>query len=304
MAVILISGGTGLIGRALGNSLIKKGHEVRVLSRNPKPHENFKSFYWNIEKREVDEKAFDGITHLVHLAGEGIADKRWTEKRKQQIINSRVKSMELLESVLLKHHMRLESFVGASAIGFYGMQTSETIFEEKDKASEDFLSYTCRLWEDAYSNSDNFSERTCIIRTGIVLSAKGGALGKMLPIFNLGLGSAIGSGKQYMPWIHINDMVKIYEEALFNSNFRGVYNAVSPQHIHNVDFCKALAKAHHKPFFMPKVPLFLLKILYGEMADMLLTGSRISNQRLLNTGFSFQFVRLKDAFENIASQNK
>lgn len=304
MAVILISGGTGLIGRALSSILISKGHEVRVLSRSPQSNEKVKSYYWNVEKREIDERAFVGITHLVHLAGEGIADKRWTDKRKQEIIDSRVNSMKLIESFLLKNEIKLKSFVGASAIGFYGMLSSEAIYEERDKGTDDFLSYTCRLWEEAYSRSEEFSERTCIIRTGIVLSSKGGALGKMLPVFKWGIGSAIGSGKQYMPWIHINDVIRIYEEALFNPNFNTVFNAVSSQHINNIDFCKALAKAYHKPFFMPKVPPFLLKILYGEMADMLLTGSRISNQKLLSIGFSFQYTQLKDAFENIASQNK
>lgn len=301
MGIVLISGGTGLIGRALSESLIKNGHEVRVLSRNPKPSNNIRYFYWNTDKGEIDEMAFVGITHLVHLAGEGIADKRWTENRKQQIIDSRVNSMKLLESVVLNRQLRLKSFVGASAIGIYGMQTSETIFEEKDKGSEDFLSYTCHLWEGAYSNSNNFSERTCIIRTGIVLSAKGGALGKMLPVFKLGLGSAIGSGKQYMPWIHLDDLVRIYEEALFNTGLNGVYNAVSSEHVGNYHFSKMLAKAYHTPFFMPKVPPFLLKLLYGEMAKILLTGSRVSNKRLVEAGFSFKFSELGKALENLTN---
>jgi len=299
MAIVLISGGTGLIGRALSDALIKKGHEVRVLSRNPKSTPTIKSYFWNVEQGKIDEKAFEGLTHLVHLAGEGIADKRWTVRRQQQIIDSRVNSMKLLERVLLKHQIKLESFVGASAIGIYGMLTSETIFSESNNGADDFLSHTCHLWEDAYANSSAFSKKTCIIRTGIVLSAKGGALGKLLPFFNAGLGSAIGSGKQYMSWIHLDDMIRIYEEALFNPKFNTVYNAVSSQHITNYDFCKALAKAHHKPYFMPKVPAFLLKLLYGEMAEMLLTGSRISNQRLVETGFSFKFSDLGKALENL-----
>lgn len=300
MAVILISGGTGLIGRALSEKFISDGHEVRVLSRNPKSTDRIKSYYWDVEQEEIDENAFDGITNLVHLAGEGIGDKRWTDKRKQQIVNSRVNSMKMLETVLIKQHIKLQSLVGASAIGFYGMQTSETVFTEADVGSEDFLSNTCRLWEKAYLNSEKFSERSCIIRTSMVLSKKGGVLGKMLPIFNMGFGSALGSGKQYMPWIHIEDLVRVYEGALFNPNFNGVYNAVSSEHIDNYHFSKSLAHAYHKAFFMPKVPAFLLKLLYGEMADMLLTGSRISNQRLINSGFLFKFPELSSALEDLA----
>lgn len=299
MAIVLISGGTGLIGRALSDALIKKGHEVRVLSRNPKPNTNVKYFYWNVEKGEIDEKAFEGVAHTVHLAGEGIADKRWTKTRKQKIIDSRIESMKLIESVLLKQQIRLKSFVGASAIGIYGMLSSEKIFSESDEGVDDFLSQTCSKWEESYGKSSVYSDRTVILRTGIVLSAQGGALGKMLPVFNWGIGSAIGSGKQYMPWIHIEDMVRIYEEALFNPGFNGIYNAVSSEYIDNYYFSKSLAKAHHKPFFMPKVPALLLKLLYGKMAEMLLTGSRISNKRLVETGFSFKFSTVNQALENL-----
>lgn len=301
MAVILISGGTGLIGRALAMALIDKGHVIRVLTRSPKTDSIIQYFYWNVDKQEIDEQAFEGVDHVVHLAGEGIAEKRWTRSQKKKIIDSRVQSMHLIEKALLKKKTVLKSFVGASAIGIYGMQTSEIIFGENDKGKKDFLSEVCHLWEQAYTTADQFSKRTCIIRTGVVLSPKGGALGKMLPIFNLGFGSAIGSGKQYMPWIHIQDIVRVYVEALFNPNFSGVYNAVSSEHIDNFHFCRSLAKSRHKPFFMPKVPAFVLKLVYGEMAEMLLSGSRISNRRLLDTEFRFKFDGLNKALENLTN---
>lgn len=301
MAVVLISGGTGLIGRALSRSLIEKGHEVRVLSRNPKPSSLIKYYYWNVEKAEIDEIAFEGITHLVHLAGEGIAEERWSERRKQQIVDSRAKSMKLLESVLLKINVRLQSFVGASAIGFYGMRTTDKIFNESDSGTRDFLSETCQLWEKAYSGAQEFAEKTCVIRTGIVLSPEGGALSKLLAVFKLGLGSAVGSGKHYMPWIHISDLVGVYEAGLFNPTFSGCYNAVTSEHVNNHNFSKALAKALHKPFFMPKVPAFVLKVIYGGMAEMMLTGSRISNKRLLDSGFIFKFSELDKALENVTN---
>jgi len=302
MAIILISGGTGLVGKALTKRLLSEGHEVRVLSRNPQSSSQLKSFYWNLEKNEIDEKAFDGVEHIVHLAGSGIADKRWTDARKQDIIDSRVNSMKLITEVVKKKNIQLKSFVGASAIGIYGMTTSEKIFTETDKGANDFLTQSCGQWENSYQQIQALSNKNCIIRIGVVLSKDGGALKRLLPLFQFGLGSAVGSGKQYMPWIHIDDLVSVFYEALFNSNYSGIYNAVSPEETTNQSFSKQLAKSLSKPFFLPNVPAFALKLLFGEMANVLLEGSRVSNQKIINNGFHFQYTTLSEALMGIVSK--
>lgn len=300
MAKILITGGSGLVGTALCKKLIALNHEVRILSRHPKSTDKIKSFFWNVESQQIDETAFDGVEHIIHLAGAGIADSRWTDARKKEIIDSRVNSMKLITEVIKKKNMRLKSFVGASAVGKYGMITSEKIYSETDSGQEDFLSDCCTQWENSYKEIETLSEKMCIIRLAMVLSANGGALKRLMPLFKLGLGSAIGSGKQYMPWIHIEDLVSVFCEALFNQNFKGTYNAVSSEHTTNKEFSKQLAKSLSKPFFVPNVPSFLMKLLFGEMANMLLQGSRVSNQKLLHTGFTFKYPILTEALNNIA----
>ncbi|MES2565433.1 MAG: TIGR01777 family oxidoreductase [Bacteroidota bacterium] len=304
MAVILITGGTGLVGKALTERLLAENHEVRLLSRNPKPTKTIKSFYWNLEKNEIDEKALHDVTHVVHLAGTGIADKRWTSDRKKEIIDSRVNSMKLLTSEIINQNIRLTSFVGASAIGFYGMNTSEKNYLESDYSGNDFLSDVCVQWENSYNSIAEFSTKTCIVRTGVVLSKHGGALKKLIPLFKLGLGSALGNGKQYMPWIHIEDLVSVYMKTLFDPEYIGIYNAVSLEHICNKDFSKQLAKSLSRPFFMPAVPGLALKLILGKMAELLLTGSRVSNQKLLDIGFKFKFPSLFMALKEITSENK
>ncbi len=299
MARILISGGTGLIGKALSQALMAQGHSVHILSRTPQAGAKAPEFYWNVEKQEIDGKAFDGVEHIVHLAGIGVADKRWTEKRRQEIIASRVDSMKLITDTVQKKGIRLKSVAGASAVGIYGMGVSEKIFSEDDRGPEDFLWKTCELWERSYDRIKTLSDKSCILRIGVVLSEKGGALRRLLPIFKAGLGSPIGNGRQYMPWIHLDDMVALIVESLFNPALEGVYNAVATEHITNAYFSESIAKALSKPYIMPAIPAFAMKLLYGEMANVLLRGVRASNQRLLNTGFRFKFPELKPALEAI-----
>jgi len=302
MATILITGGSGLIGKALSQKLLAEGHQVRILSRTPNPQSKIPAFFWDVEKQEIDEKAFDGIDHLVHLAGEGVADKRWTEKRKKEVIDSRVNSMKLITRVIKKKNILLKSVVGASATGIYGMVTSDKIFTETDKGPEDFLTHTCEVWERSYDEISGLSEKTVVIRISVVLSKQGGALKLLLPLFNMGLGSAVGKGSQYMPWIHIDDLISVIHHGLFDPDFKGVYNAVAPEHHTSNSFSAALAKALHKPFFAPNVPAFALRLLFGEMANVLLLGSRVSSKKLTDAGFVFQYPNLKQAFEKIVSE--
>jgi uncharacterized protein len=297
MAIILISGGTGLVGRELTKKLVSAGHTVRILSRYPKQEGVIKSFYWNVEKNEIDETAFDGVEHIVHLAGSGIADKRWSDTRKKDIIDSRVNSMNLIANTIKKKNITLTSFVGASAIGIYGMVTSPKIYVETDKGTADFLTHSCEVWEKSYEQLSTLSNKTCIIRIGVVLSKQGGALKRLLPLFKMGLGSAVGNGKQYMPWISNDDLVSVFNEALFNISYQGVYNAVATDDTTSQSFSKLLAKSLAKPFFMPKVPSFVLKLVFGEMANVLLEGSRVSNQKLIDVGFKFKYASLEVLFK-------
>lgn len=302
MAKILITGGTGLIGKHLSSYLTGLGHKVVLLSRRPHAHiSNCEVFEWNVETGFINEKAFDGVEHIIHLAGEGIADKRWTKLRKQAIIDSRIKSSALIASYVEKLNCKLKSFVGASAIGIYGAVTSDKIFEEADNSANDFLGTVCRLWESSYVPFQKMGINTNIVRLGNVLATDGGAYPKIAAPFNYGFGSALGTGKQFMPWIHINDLVRVLEAAIFLKLPGGIYNAVASEHITNFQFSKQLAKSLHKPFFMPKVPEFILKLMLGEMACIILNGSRVSNQKLIKQGFRFDFNQLSPALDDLAS---
>ena len=182
------------------------------------------------------------------------------------------------------------------------MVTSDKIFTETDKGPDDFLSHACKVWEGSYNDISASSDRTAIIRISVVLSKNGGALKRLLPLFKMGLGSAVGSGKQYMPWIHIDDLVSVFYNALFNESYKGVYNAVAPEHSTNQGFSEALAKSLHKPFFVPNVPAFALKLVFGEMASVLLKGSRVNDQKLLDAGFSFKYPAISGALNTITGK--
>ncbi|MGB0880498.1 MAG: TIGR01777 family oxidoreductase [Polaribacter sp.] len=291
MTKILITGGTGLIGRHLTEKLIEKNYEVVILTRNPKNKNEFK---WDIDTGYIDENVFKNIDYGIHLAGAGIADKRWTDKRKEEIIHSRVASTNLLFEKTKEHKVNLKGFISASAIGFYGAKTTDTIFTETDKPADDFLGKVCQLWEEAIHQFKKENIRIVILRTGIVLTKKGGALAKMkTPII-----SPIGSGKQYMPWIHIDDLCTLYIASIEN-NLSGIYNAVAPEHQINTSFSKTLAKKIKRLYVPIGVPSFLLKLIFGEMANLLLKGSRVSSKKIEKSDFNFEFRTLTKALENL-----
>lgn len=292
MKKILITGGTGLVGQHLVEKLQNKNFEVAVLSRNPKKTHEFR---WNLADNFIDEKAFENVTCIIHLAGAGIADKRWTKKRKQEIIESRVASTQLIFKKVTEYNVPLKSFISASGIGFYGAITSDTIFKETDASANDFLGTVCKLWEHSIAECKTKECKSVILRTGIVLAKNGGALAKMkTPII-----SPIGSGNQYLPWIHIDDLCEMYCNAIEDENVQGIYNAVSPEHQTSKTFSKILAKTIKRIFLSIGVPAFLLKLIFGEMAVLLLKGSRVSSEKIEKTGFQFRFRSLKEALKNL-----
>jgi len=294
--VVLITGGTGLIGVVLQTMLIDAGYEVILLSRNTK---NNHSFLWDIEKNFVDKQAILKCDHLVHLTGAGIADKPWTEARKKEIIDSRVESSALLIKSFKQNRKELKTVIAASAIGYYGFETNEHIYEETDPPATGFLAETCVDWEKATNEFKDVCERLVQLRIGVVLDKNGGALKKMAQPVNYFAGAAIGTGKQYMPWIHIKDLCGIILHALKTSHVNGVYNAVNSSHIHNDEFINAIGKALHKPILLPAIPAFAIKALFGDMAGMVLEGSRVSNQKIKATGFKFQFENINEALKDL-----
>lgn len=291
MAKVLITGGTGLVGKRLAEMLIDKNHEVVIISRNPAKENEFK---WDISSNYIDEKALLNTDYIIHLAGAGIADKRWTKERKQVIIDSRIDSANLLFDKINDLKINLKGFISASGIGFYGAITSDTIFEETDKAGTDFLADVCQKWEQAAHQFSSKNIPVTILRTGIVLSDKGGALEKMkTPII-----SPLGSGKQFLPWIHIDDLCQMYIKTI-EDNLTGIFNAVAPEHHTSITFSKALAKSIKKPYVGIGVPSFMLKLIFGEMAIILLEGSRISAKKIEKSGYSFRFNTLTKALKNV-----
>jgi hypothetical protein len=292
MTKILITGGTGLVGTRLTKRLMELDFEVAILTRNPQKEHEFK---WDLSKGYIDEKAFENIDFIIHLAGAGIADERWTEKRKQVIIDSRVMAVNLLFTKVIALKIPLKKFISASATGFYGAVTSDKIFTEKDVAAKDFLGDVCELWETATSQFEKENIKTTILRTGIVLSEKGGALAKMkTPII-----SSIGSGNQFLPWIHLDDLCGMYVKVLKDETMVGIFNAVAPEHHTSKSFSKIFANSIKRIFIPIGVPRFLLKLIFGEMAIILLEGSRVSSVKIEKTGFIFQYPNLKRALTNL-----
>jgi hypothetical protein len=291
---ILITGGTGLVGKTLTKLLQSCNLTVAHLTRNPE-NSTIKSFKWDYLRNEIDPEAIEFADIIVHLAGENISKGKWTNAQKKIIKDSRVKTTELLFDTVKKQNKTLDAFISASAIGFYGTCTSEKIFDEHFPPGNDFLAETVKQWEDSVSRFENLNIRTVKLRTGVVLSKKGGALPKMAATIKTGFGSAIGTGKQYMPWIHIEDLVGMFGFMIENESLSGVYNATAPEQITNKEFMRTLAKTMRKPFFMPNVPGLFMKLLFGEMSSILLEGSRVSSEKLMNAGYKFKYPELKGA---------
>ncbi|QOD62189.1 TIGR01777 family protein [Polaribacter haliotis] len=291
MANILITGGTGLVGSNLTKLLKEKKHTVRILSRSP---ENRNEFKWDISKNYIDEKALENIDYIIHLAGAGIADKRWTDERKKIIIDSRVDTANLVFKKVKELEIPLKGFISASGSNYYGAKTTTKIFEETDAVGDDFLGEVCQKWEDAANQFKKINISVTILRTGVVLSENGGALEKMkTPII-----TPLGSGKQYMPWIHIYDLCNLYVKAV-EEEFVGVFNAVAPEFHTSKSFSKTLAKAISRPYLPIAVPGFLLKLIFGELAVILLEGSRLSSKKIIKEDFVFIFGTLKKALDTL-----
>jgi hypothetical protein len=299
METVLITGGTGLVGTHLARKLRQKGFRVALLSRSKKNSKETTSYFWDPEKEEIEKEALITANYIVHLAGANILEKRWTKKRKQLIIDSRVKTANLLFKKIKEFDAKPTAFISASAIGYYGSITSEHIFEESDPPAPGFLGETCRLWENAADQFSQHGIRTVKIRTSPVLAKDDGALKTILIPVRLGIAAPLGSGKQYMPWIHIDDLCNIYVKAIEDQQMVGAYNAAAPGHTTNKEFMAAVAHTLQKPFWFPNVPGVLTRILLGELGDAALKGSRISSEKIQKAGYIFQFTSLESALKDL-----
>jgi len=296
---VLITGGTGLVGRALIPLLIHSGYNVRVLTRSKSNIDDTESFKWDIRNGSIDDGAIEGVDHIIHLAGENIGRGRWTKARKKDILQSRIRSARLLFDTVEKRNPELKSFTSASATGYYGALTTEYIFSETDPPAEDFPARVCVKWEETAGLFRSGGYRTTLVRTGIVLSKEGGILPKILPTVNICFSPLPGKGNHYLPWIHIEDLCGIYLKILDDNNIDGVYNAVAPGAANYRTFIKTLSSVKNKKVFMPSTPQLPWKIIFGEKASILLEGSRISAKKITDAGYDFRYPDLPAALENL-----
>ncbi len=295
---VLITGASGLIGTRLTELLQQKGYQVSHLSRNQRQG-TIPTFVWDVENMNIDSNAFHGIDAIVHLAGAGIADKPWTKKRKTEILESRTKSANLLFQSLKNQSHSVECFISASAIGYYGDGGADKTFKEGDPATDDFLGTVVQSWEQAADKFANLNIRVAKLRIGILLSAKGGALAEIARPIKWGVGSPLGSGKQFMSWIHIDDACHMFIKALEEKSMHGAYNAVAPTPATNEEVTRRIAKVLGKPLWLPNVPGFVLKFILGEMATLVLGGSKVSSEKIQQAGFQFSFTDLEKALVDL-----
>ncbi len=297
MKKILISGATGLVGKKLCKKLLVRGYQVEILVRS-KSQSDFKSYVWDYQNEFLEEGALDNTYAFIHLAGATIS-KRWTDSYKKEIYKSRIDSAQFIYEKMQQQNIHPECVISASAVGFYGQDTSQHIFSENDAPANDFLGTVCRDWEAKAFQFENLGSRVVCVRTSTVLSEKGGALEVLKKPVEIGFGSPLGDGQQYFPWIHIDDLVNIYFKAVEDVSMNGAYNASAPDFVTNEILTKKLASHLDKRIFLPNIPKFLIKAILGEMSVLALEGSRISPKKIENVGFKFKYQNLDSAFDDI-----
>lgn len=295
---MLIGGGSGLIGSRLTRLLLKKGYQVAWLSRSGDHKTSFRVYHWDVEAGKIEQEAIARADHVINLAGAGIASKSWSEERKMHLINSRVKSNLLLQQTAKKMAVPLKTFISASAAGYYGHRDDEILTEESPP-SDDFLGRCCRKWEQAADTFTELGVRTVKIRTGIVLSTEGGALPSIEKPVKMGLGAPLGKGDQWVSWIHLDDVCRMYIHAIEHTAMNGSYNAAAPHPVSNATLTRTLASTLKKPLWLPNVPAFTIKAMIGQRAHLVLDSARLSDRKILQSGFKFRYPTLEEAFGDL-----
>lgn len=298
---ILICGATGLIGKKLSNLCIENGHVVHFLTRNKKAiqqKENYKGFYWNPKQQEIDADCLEGVETIINLSGASIA-KRWTPSYKQEIINSRILSAKLLfDTIQLLSNHTIQHYVSASAIGIYPNSQAEEFKEDAPQKDDDFLSEVVIAWEAEANRFRELELNVSIIRIGLVLAKNGGALAEIIKPIKYGVGAALGNGKQWQSWIHVNDIVRLILHITTQKQY-GVFNGVASNPVTNKQLTKEIAKQLKRPLFMPNIPQSLMKVILGEMSILLFSSQKVSSQKIRATGFEFQYEEISVALENL-----
>ena len=295
---ILITGGSGNVGKALSTSLLKKGYEVCHLSRSVGKNPDIATFIWDVDAGKIDERCIEGVDTIIHLAGAGIADSRWTDKRKAEIIKSRTDSIALIYALLKRLPHTVKTVISASASGFYSDRRNE-LLTETSQPINDFMSNCCALWEQAVDKGNELGLRIVKFRTGVVLDKDSGALEKITQPIKLGVGAALGTGKQWISWIALSDVVKMYEFALNKEDLQGVFNMATPNPVTNQELTKAIANQIKKPLWLPNVPAFALQLLLGEMSLVVLGSTKMDVAKISATGFQFDYADIKYTLKNI-----
>ena len=294
---ILITGGTGLVGKPLTQLLLDKGYTVSHLSRKAANIPLVKTFLWDVEKAEIDPNCINDVDMIIHLAGAGIADGRWTDERKQEILSSRTKSIELIYSLLKNHPHRVKKIISASATGYY-CDRGDELLTENSPPMVDFLGRCCVAWEQAVDKGGALGLKILKFRTGVVLTDEGGALKQLALPIKFGFGTVLGSGRQWVPWIHLQDVIDMYLFGVEN-DLTGVYNMVAPNPVTNFKLTVAAATQLNRPLWLPKVPAFALKLAMGEMSAVVLYSTKVSAEKIEAAGFQFKFPTLKEALRQI-----
>lgn len=295
---ILITGGSGLLGRALTKALLSRGYTVNHLSRSPGKDPHVKTFLWDVDNGLLDEHCIDGVDTIIHLAGAGIADKRWTENRKREIVESRTKSIRLIYQLMENKAHRVHTVISASGIGYYS-DRGEELLTENSPPAHDFIGNCCIEWEKAVDEGKKFDLRIVKFRTGVVLTTEGGALPQLALPVKIGIGSALGNGRQWIPWIHHQDTIAMYLFALEEETLNGVFNMAAPSPVTNKQLTQALAMQLHRPLWAPRVPEFLIKVLFGQLATLVLGSTKTSADKILAAGFNFKYPDVASALKQI-----
>jgi len=300
---ILITGSSGLVGKALIKVLLKQGYSINILTtqkQNLKTNKNINSFFWNPIKNQIDLESLEGVECIINLAGASISQ-RWTKKAKKIVINSRVMSLQLLAHTIKTHKFQVNHLISASAIGVYP-DSMTRYYEEKDTQfnSNSFLSTVVRKWEVATDSFDSENMKISIVRIGIVLDSEEGALPKIIKPVNIFMGSVFGTGNQWQSWIHIDDLVLIFSHILKN-NLEGIFNAVAPNPVKQSELISTISDIIKKPLLLPKIPKFVIKTILGDMSALLLESQRVSAKKIQQSGFKFKFHEISTALHNLLS---
>jgi uncharacterized protein (TIGR01777 family) len=294
---VLITGATGMIGKALIKALLQRKYKISVLSTRPRFIPNVQVYKWNVNRKNLEKACFEGVDTIIHLAGENIAKESWTPKRKQEIIESRVLSTALLLDSLKSIEHNITTFISASAVGFYG-DRGEEILQENSAVGDGFLAECCQQWEDSVEAAKELGMRVVKFRTGFILGKDEGGLPSMTKPIKFGVGAPLGSGQQWVPWIHMNDITGLYLYAMDNP-IEGTFNACAPKPVTNKTLTKALGKSLHRPIWPFAVPAKVIKLILGEMSVIALMSTNTSVQKILDAGYNFQFTELEEALTDI-----